>query len=217
MNGPKLYSFSSQFTLGLPIGKFSQDEVKNEPMFFNCTPEFAWEKGGPITRAFLDALSKSDEEGATVFDSRVHMLMPGWLPAIPGWHHDDVPRGGADNQPDYEAPAYRSRHALALVNGKVAPTEFAIGRHQLPKVSGTVYGKWHDLIEKQIDDGVLERVNVPSNVIVFFDWQTAHRAIPAVMSGWRWFGRASYDTNRKATNEIRRQVQVYLPVPTAGW
>lgn len=211
------YEFLSQFLLGGALPEFSQADVKNEPMFFRATLKFAHENGGPITRAFLQALMEEGPPPA-VIDSRVHMLMPGWLPAIPGWHHDDVPRSRKDGQPDYRAPAYHSRHALALVNGAVAPTEFAIGRHRLPHVSnGMVYGKWHGLIEDQIEDGTLERVSVPSNVIVHFDWQTAHRATPAIGRGWRWFGRATYDTDQKPANEIRRQVQVYLPALNAGW
>jgi hypothetical protein len=42
------------------LGRFksdwSQDQIKNEAMLFNSDARFAREAGGPITRAFLDAL-----------------------------------------------------------------------------------------------------------------------------------------------------------------
>ena len=224
----KTYSFDSKCAFGATLPEFTQEQVKNEPMFFNCDPDFAYWNGGPITRAFIEAL-QLEGDLPKVIDSRVHMLMPGWIPAIPGWHHDDVPRSRVEGghvkmsqhgQPNYDAPAYHSRHALALVNGDVAPTEFALGTHELPFIEdgrGPVYKHWHDMVEEQIEAGVMTRFEVPSNRIVTFDWQTMHRAVPAKSNGWRWFGRASYQTGREPTNEIRRQVQVYLPVPTEGW
>lgn len=45
-----------------------------------------------------------------------------------------------------------------------------------------------------------------------------HRAIPATGSGWRFFLRASVNTlTRGPLNEIRNQVQVYLPSEHLGW
>lgn len=222
------YNFDSRFSYGKLLPDFSPDVVKNEPMFFNCSPDFAYEHGGPITRAFFDAL---EGEAPIVFDSRVHMLMPGWYPAIPGFHHDDVPRNLDTGQPDYDAPTYHSKHAMALINGDIAPTEFAIGRHTLPRISadaGPIYKFWHDEVERQLHEVVdpygmdglgtrLVRVPVLTNRIVYFDWQSMHQGTKAVGNGWRWFGRASYQTDRKVTNEIRRQVQVYLENPMEGW
>jgi hypothetical protein len=38
-------------------------------------------------------------------------------------------------------------------------------------------------------------------------------------NGWRFFIRASWSTDRvkNCTNEIRRQVQVYMENPVEGW
>lgn len=106
--------------------EYSIETVKNEPMFFSSDVNYAYENGGPITKRFLDLLPYRFNTG--VFDSRVHMLMPGWVPCIPGWHHDDVPRTRSDGQPDYENMAYKSEHVMGLVNGDLAPTQFAVGR-----------------------------------------------------------------------------------------
>lgn len=203
------YHFRSRAAIGEALPHFSEEEIKAEPMLFNCTVEAARYLGGPITRAFIEI---GDFTPRAIIDTRSHMLMPGWYPSIPGWHHDDVPRTRSDGQPDYDAPAYRSLHTLALVNGEVCPTQFATGSISLPRVplGGTIYREWHPLVEKAVQDGSLTLMEAPSNRLIFFDWQTFHQGRPAVRSGWRWFGRASERTNRRATNEIRRQVQVYL-------
>lgn len=123
-----MFSFNSSFATGARMRDWDEQYVKNEPMLFSATPKFAWENGGPITRDFLAlffGISLADEAswvlrdskvGNYCFDSRVHMLMPGWFPCIPGWHHDDVPRSCSDGQPNYSTPEYSSKHCLALVN-----------------------------------------------------------------------------------------------------
>lgn len=193
--------------------------VKNEPMFFNASLSFAYGYGGPITRAFIDALPADWASCAPVFDSRVHMLMPGWYPCIPGYHHDDVARG-ATGQPDYDEMPYRSEHLMGLVNGDICPTVFALGEHRLPRVTeGVVYERWHDEVVKQIDAGILKTQEAPSGRLLQFDWQAMHTGQQARSNGWRWFGRLSRQTDRQRTitNELRQQVQVYLENPTQGW
>lgn len=208
--------FNSTITLGDALPAFSDEQIKSEPMLFNCSGVAACEMGGPITRAFLLALGGFEN---AIIDTRSHMLMPGWYPCIPGWHHDDVPRSRADGQPNYETPEYRSVHAMALVNGGICPTQFAIGECDLPAVplGGVIYKQWHPLVERACRLGTLDRLDAPSNQIVWFDWKSFHQGVPANRGGWRWFGRASFETDRKPTNEIRRQVQVYLEFPMEGW
>lgn len=214
------FSFDSWFGLGERMPAFDQSFVKNEPMLFNCDVAHAFNLGGPISRSFLLALGPwMREYNDVVIDTRVHMLMPGWYPAIPGFHHDDVPRG-QDGQPDYDAPAYRAEHAMALINGYICPTEFAVGKVELPRPvpgRGATYGQWHPIVDFNISDGILRRESVPSNRIVHFDWQSFHQGTAAVAGGWRWFGRATRNTHRQPTNEVRRQVQVYLEKPMEGW
>lgn len=197
--------------------------VKAEPMMFNANGTWARDHGGPITRHFLDLLTRRAgiELGQLVFDSRVHMLMPGWWPCIPGWHHDDVPRSTPDGQPNYDAPEYRSDHAAAVVGDPVSLTEFAVGDATFPRPpEGAIwYGEWDPIVEKRIEEGTLAREQAPLGEVIMFDDRTWHRGAQATGSGWRWFGRASWNTDRvgRATNEIRQQVQVYMSNPTGGW
>lgn len=220
--------FNSQIKLLSPFGEGLTD-IKNEPMLFNCDPLFAWNNGGPITKAFLDALPLDWCGDDTVFDSRVHMLMPGWYPAIPGFHHDDVPRPEIPpgqhfitaGQPDYENPRYRSEHVLGLVNGDICPTVFALGECTMPAVEEgeLIYRKWHPEVERLLQEGKLGEYRAESNRLIYFDCDTFHSGVRATGNGWRWFGRISRNTDRvnKITNEIRKQVQVYLEFPMEGW
>lgn len=216
-----MYTFNPSFEVVEGFkSNYSDEEIKNEPMFFNSTVLYAFDHGGPITKGFLYPLLEGEFVGLhDVFDSRAHMLMPGWFPCIPGWHHDDVPRG-EDGQPQYDEILYFSRHILGMVNADIAPTEFLISPISLPKIEkGKVYGEWNKMIQSEIYRSSLEIKRVESGKAYHFDADTFHRGVPAIKNGWRWFGRVSCDTHRKnhTTNEIRKQVQVYLPCPEAGW
>lgn len=218
----------SNFECGAKLRKFNEKVIKNEPMLFNCDLKHARKLGGPITNEFLDKVVKHWGEGEYVIDSRVHMLMPGWFPCIPGWHHDDVPRTRSDKQPNYGPGQDRSQHIICLVNGDICPTEFAVGTATFkePELGKTIYQHWHKAVERKIKAGQLQRVSAPANVLVEFNDRSWHQGTRAVTGGWRWFGRISRyrdkDGNEigrrnKRTNETRRQVQVYLDKPFKGW
>ncbi len=195
--------------------------IKNEPMFFNSDLDFAYSKGGMITKSFIDNLPNDWRHGEVVFDSRVHMLMPGWYPCIPGYHHDDIPRSTDSGQPNYNNPEYHSEHILGLINGQICPTKFAIGECEVsfPVNDDVIYKVWHDEIKDHIKNGKLTEIDAPSNLLIYFDCDTFHSGDKAVGNEWRWFGRVSRNTDRvkSITNEIRNQVQVYLEFPTQGW
>jgi len=217
------YSFSS--TVHTYANEFQAEYptevVKNEPMFFNANLAFIYENGGPITKAFVDNLPHTWKNEDTVWDSRVHMLMPGWFPCIPGFHHDDVPRSSIDQQPNYDDPEYRSKHIIGLVNGDICPTEFALGDFNLPGIvdGEIIYKHWHPLVVQHLINGQAQSFSVPSGRYIEFDDRSFHQGTPAIKGGWRWFIRGSKDTDRtkNCTNEIRRQVQVYLEHPMEGW
>lgn len=215
------YTFNSTFSkINTFKCKWSDEEIKNEPMLFNCDLKSALNLGGPITKNFLENIPNDWIDSDVVIDSRVHMLMSGWYPAIPGYHHDDVPRTTYNGQPNYDRPEYFSKHLMGLVNGHIAPTAFAVGTITLPKViDDTVYRVWHDKIEQLIELDAVKEEFIGSGVIVGFDADSFHRCTKAVSNGWRWFIRVSKDTHRTrtVTNELRNQVQVYLDFPTAGW
>ena len=222
--------FNSQYKKLSVFGEdIKNQDIKNEPMFFNSDFQFAMQRGGPITKAFLNALPLDWQKSPLVFDSRVHMLMPGWYPAIPGWHHDDVPRGTIPvgqhfmtaGQPDYDCPKYKSEHILGLVNASICPTHFAVGHCIMPKIpeGQLIYRTWHNEVEKLIKEKTLSLEVCQDRTLYYFNWETFHTGTKAVSNGWRWFGRVSRNTDRlnTITNEIRVNAQVYLEFPTEGW
>ncbi|ADQ53314.1 conserved hypothetical protein [Aeromonas phage 65] len=69
MNSKK--TFNSQFkNRGTFASYVTNDEIKNETMFFNSDLNFAYENGGPITRSFISQLPDDWEGSDVVFDSR---------------------------------------------------------------------------------------------------------------------------------------------------
>lgn len=228
MNGPKTFNSQARAVSGFAHA-VKNEQIKNEPMFFNCDLNFAFKNGGPITHSFITNLPDEWKTGEVVIDTRTHMLMPGWYPAIPGYHHDDVPRPDIPagqhfltaGQPDYDNPRYRSEHILGLVNADVCPTHFATGVATFSEVpeGETIYKHWHPEVIAHIAAGTLNQWEAPDRTLLQFNHDTWHTGSKAVGNGWRWFGRVSRNTDRakKITNEIRMNAQVYLEFPMEGW
>ncbi len=196
--------------------------LKSEPMLWSASLDYAVAAGGQLTRDFVTRLPESWRyDNRVVIDSRVHMLMPGWCPAIPGWHLDDVPRSGPRNQPNYVDPEYKAEQIALLVStdGEICPTSFLSGQVELPEPppDALVYEFWHREIQSQIRRGEQAEHFIQHGHLVWFDWQGFHRANESKGSGWRFFIRATRGSRRPAKNEIRNQVQVYLSNPERGW
>jgi hypothetical protein len=224
--------FNSGFTL-LPglLPDFDPLTIEQEPQFFGADLDYASDHGGPITQAFLHLVPQGWFDEGAILDSRVHMLMEGWMPCIPGWHLDDIPRTRKDGQPDHLNPSYRAEHILALV-GNCSRTAFLTGGIELQDVPDgelgigglcpetSIYGKWHADIEQQLQGppGWAPEVELaPERRLIQFNDQSFHRGTPATHAGWRWFARVTRGSDRKPFNKVRTQTQVYLPTPNAGW
>ncbi len=65
--------FRSQYELGPEMMSFSQDQIKQEPMFFNCEVSYAYEAGGPITRNFINNLDSRYYHGILEMDRPILM------------------------------------------------------------------------------------------------------------------------------------------------
>jgi hypothetical protein len=204
----------SRIDIGKHLMHASQDEIKNEPMLHRATVEFAEASGGPLTHAFIIALGLKE----AIIDSRVHMLMPGMFPCIPGWHHDDVPRERSDGQPNYDNPSYKSKHCMALW-GDCSLTEFAIGTHdiEIPVLGKKIYKELSGVVESDCEREILTRVIAPERRLIFFNWNTWHQGKEATKKGFRFFIRATWDSNLMPRNEIRQNANVYMPILTEGW
>lgn len=193
--------------------------IKNEYMFYGAEYWYAKVVASPITALFLDIVSKHSEFDATgILDSRIHMLMPTWYPCIPGWHFDDLYRpGGPPNQPIWTQE--NTGHHFLCVIGNTSMPEFVLDTVELtndiPKGMNT-YQHWSELIEKQKP----KTINVKSGEVIHFKANTGlHRGTPADKHAWRIFLRYSMNPphKRRPANEIRTQVQVYIPSENLGW
>lgn len=203
------------------------EQIEREPMGFNLSHSMAWLGGSDLTFRFLDAVGNlmgGELPERISLDTRSHMLMRGWYPAIPGWHHDDVDRGPS-GQPDYDAPLDPERVMYTVVVDALdaptgAMTEFlhTASRVSVPWPVPTdepVYRYWDAHLEAEC---LAPRVRLKSGVIYRFTQADFHRAMPAEGNGWRWFARLTINPGRRpAPGKVRRQTQVYLPVTNKGW
>jgi len=205
-----------------------QKEIRHIPQFYRASADYAYRLGGPMVRKFIDSLPLDPRFKYLSIDSRVHMLMPGWMPCIGGWHCDDFYRPAATAnvaafspvQPDLEGivrdDKYSKHHALVI--GDMAPTEFITSpfNMEIPTVKPgeNLYKLFDDMIEQNT---MLASSFIKPGQIVSFDCFDFHRGTVAQSSGWRLFMRATESNHWEPQNEIRTQTQVYLESFHAGW
>lgn len=222
----KTIQFNSRYKHYKWMGLRTDKELKKEPMFFGASLWYAYFRGGPITREFLSKVPGEYWRDG-IFDSRLHMLMPGWYPCIPGWHHDDVMRTGRrQGQPDYIAQFARAKHMMSVISypRNIAMPEMLTGNVEVsnPERLSKVYSTWDSEINK-MNPGITTNPNVTtleSGQIVEFDSHTFHRGMKAKANCWRWFGRVTINPCnmlRVYANEMRKQVNVYMDKTNEGW
>lgn len=204
------------------ITSASVEAVRDEPMLFGATLDFAKREGGHLTRVLCAWLEDLDPHSNVIVDTRTHMLMKGWYPAIPGWHCDAIPRK-EDGQPDFNDPRIAGiRHFMCVIDcGTEALTEFVTFK-DVPIWPETPEGENVWAVRSRMINNMppdkLDVVTVESNVLYEFGPHDYHRAMPAKRNGgWRFFFRASVDTTNLPKNVIRKQTQVYLPDVDMGW
>lgn len=212
------------------------DAIRDEPMLYSATVGFAYQHGGPLTEVILDALETQRPRQVVnrvpVIDTRVHMLMPGQYPAIPGWHCDDVPRRnsleGGNGQPELLESSGEELHYVCTVSdtcdfldsgghGGTGPsrTEFLVNpvTVEVPGKSDHVWKDVHEAVEATKPEIFQAR----HQRIYGFSQQHLHRAPRTTCRNWRFFFRLSYmrdDQHRRP--EVRKQVQVYT-TEGGGW
>lgn len=211
--------------------QYDQMKVKNEPMVFSATPEFAWDNGGALTRRAITrvaAMVEHEEElDNMIIDTRVHMLKPDWMPSIAGWHCDAVPRDRETKKviPDHPERKNIKHYLMIIDSGTGSLTVFPEGDTTVPDVAcvpvdqeqENYWGVHSRLIDEKIRGGTLGTQSVESGRMYSFDAFDYHNAVPAKGYGFRYFFRASVNTLSTPRNEKRLQTQVYLPSANHGW
>lgn len=211
---------------GNKIDKPSQDEIKNTQGLWNASFEDAIRFGGDLTRSALQAMNIRGDRKHIVVDVKTHMLMPGMIPAIPGWHTDGVPRGGSMSPAKGEANiqmqegAESPRYHLLVVGGD-CPTSFLKNRQVSISIG---QGNLYEQVSHQVISGldcVLEAYDAPDAQVIEWDWWELHTAQPARAPGWRYLIRVTetdyLEPQKDLRQVLRNQQQVYLPSKEFGW
>jgi hypothetical protein len=106
-------------------------EIKNTFGLWNASLDDAMLYGGELTRQAIRAMKLRHDRKNIIVDTKVHMLIPGMSPAIPGWHTDGAPRDnlknpGGSGMPDtfaQEGDDHYNRYHI-LVTGTGCLTKF---------------------------------------------------------------------------------------------
>ncbi|MGB0973003.1 MAG: hypothetical protein ACPGVG_18915 [Mycobacterium sp.] len=216
----------------------TQDEIRATPMLYRCDLNYSYRLGGRIVRAFIDRAARiidpQDFQFASL-DTRTHMLMPGFMPCIPGWHCDDFwrpdPKGRAGTFSDENAPepdlhnVPRMRHLQATFGYPAFPVFLPADiAAQLPRpehldrrADETLYASYHQNIENFLGHVGGDLRHAGNGQLISFGPRVFHRGTVARTSGWRLFCRLTLSNHHQPVNEIRTQTQVYLPDPYRGW
>lgn len=210
--------------LGKSILPPSQDLIQATPGLFRATLDDAFLYGGELTRAALSVINLHHDRTSIVVDVKVHMLMPGFQPAIPGWHTDGVPRpkGLADI---FEQEKHRPTRYHLIVTGSGCLTQFL----RTPSVPISVPDEpgpdLHRCIGEEVvallkDAGETEILTAPSCQVVMWDWWNIHRGPVAQKREWRYLIRVAETDWEKPHTDLRKvlrtQQQVYAPMEF-GW
>lgn len=184
--------------------------------------------GGPLVHTALEAAPLVGDRQHVIVDTKVSLLMRGWMPAIPGWHTDGVPRGHASDPAATGAPSMREQERQSaagysprfhtIIVGNDCPTEFLGEPLELDLQHGEdadLYAEMTRLVESNKPPATL--APAPDRW-VSWDWWNIHRATVADQRGWRILIRITESDTVPPASEgfIRAQNQVYVP-QEFGW
>ncbi len=216
--------------IGKSIAEPSQLELKNTFSLWNASYEDAIRYGGAITRDALQAMNIRHDRKNIIVDTKIHMLMEGWSPAIPGWHCDGAPRDEkknpqGKNAPDVLAqegdPRYNRYHIL--VTGTGCLTQYINRPLTLPTETTPnydVYSKMSRTVQQMVKEDSSMVSSFPSCTVVEFDWWDIHTGVIATKKEWRYLIRVCesdyYEPRRDLREVIRMQNQIYSP-QDFGW
>lgn len=216
--------------IGSPIEQPSQELIKNTLGLHNASLDDALKYGGELTRSAIGAMDLQFTKKNIIVDTKVHMLLPGMCPAIPGWHNDGVPRGDSLDptikkepnihaQEDIDSPIFH-----LLVTGESCLTSFIKERNielEVPNVpSSKLYQMVSNQIEEKLNNAEITSYEAPSCAPVMWDWWEVHTGTFAKSHEWRFLIRVTESDIQEPKTDlrdvIRTQQQGYMPI-NFGW
>ncbi|WP_141564419.1 hypothetical protein [Mycolicibacterium palauense] len=227
------YTFNSTaVVLHDPVEGLRPELIEGTPNLRRARLSDAVLFGGPLVRTCLEHAPIVGDRVYVVVDTKVSFLMPGWMPAIPGWHTDGVPRGvaygpgfdpassGAPSMAEQQRQAdtgYFPRYHTIIV-GNDCPTAFVVQPLLLYLERGESTELYAEMTRAVDALDPLLLVAPQVDQWASWDWWNIHRATEADDRGWRLLIRVTEsDTVAPATKGfIRAQSQVYVP-QEFGW
>jgi hypothetical protein len=200
-------------------------ELKNTFGLWNCSLDDAVRYGGEITRQAIKAMNLRHDRKNVIVDTKIHMLMKGMSPAIPGWHVDGAPRDNNKNpqgsgMPDtfaQENDPRPNRYHL-LVTGQGCLTQYINQPISVPipaAPSYQVYEMMSAHMQQKVKNNPDLIMSAPSCTVIEFDWWDIHTGIIAKKNEWRYLIRVCesdyYEPRSDLREVIRMQSQVYAP------
>ncbi|MDF3254979.1 hypothetical protein [Bacillus velezensis] len=217
-------------TFGKTVEQPSQELIKNTPALHNASLEDALKFGGELTRQAIGTMDLTFSKKHIIVDTKVHMLMPAFSPALSGWHSDGVPRGAELNPTVRKAPNIQAQENMdasifhLFVTGQGCLTQFLDQSNIELEVPDTPDSKLYSMLNQQVTQGLAEgkytATDIPSCTAVKWDWWDLHTAQPAKEHEWRFLIRVTetdlHEPKTDLRDIIRTQQQVYLP-HNFGW
>lgn len=217
----------------------SFDEIRTTPQLWNASIDDALMYGGDLTRSALSQMDIRGDHKHIVVDTKVHMLMAGMFPAIPGWHTDGVPRGNSGDPQAKDKPNIwlqekgRSPKFHLLVTGEGALTDFCVIPNLEINVPDYPTSDLYKIISDEVTcveeewmpefNGGLESpvLTAPTCQVVEWDWWTLHTARASKKFEWRFLIRVTETDYQVPESDLRKvlrtQSQVYVPTDKFGW
>jgi hypothetical protein len=221
---------------GNTISAPSDLEIMNTPTLRQASLDTATRFGGTLTRRALDAMNLRFDRQYIVVDTKVHFLMKGWCPSVPGWHTDGVPRGkeldpagsGLPNmkvqdewarEGDIRPPRYH-----LLVSGTSSLTSFLKERDLSLFVPNEPDDNLYALITAEVNADLgtrFNKISIPDSQVVEWDWWEIHSAEWATHRGWRYLIRVTesdFLEPRKTLDDVfRYQNMAFVKSDEVGW
>jgi hypothetical protein len=215
-------------------GKMEQppiSEIKNTFGLWNASLDDAVRYGGEITRQAIKCMNLRHDRKHIIVDTKVHMLLKGMSPAIPGVHCDGAPRDENNNPQGKGLPNTLKQEELQdrhnryhiLVTGTGCLTEFVNQPLTLP-IPAEPSEEVYEIISHDVRALAKHNPNllakIPSCTVVEFDWWDLHTGVVATKKEWRYLIRVCesdfYQPQQDLREVIRMQSQVYAP-HDFGW
>lgn len=204
-----------------------QAEISATLGLINASLDDALRYGGNITREAIGAMNLRHDRKYIVVDTKVHMLMAGMSPAIPGWHTDGAPRDATGNPqgsgpPDQFAQCgdLRPPRYHLLVTGTGCLTKFvgcALTLEIPEEPTRDLYAHVSRVVRQANPPPT---ITVPSCSVVEFDWHDLHTGVIAAHAEWRYLIRVTETDYLPPCSDLRRvirtQQNVYIPTDF-GW